>query len=183
MRTTLRKWFWIWDFDKEEKWLSEMAAKGFALVSVGFCRYEFEDCIPGEYNVRLEMLDSMPDHPESRKYIQFLEETGAEHVGSRIRWIYLRRKAECGHFDLFSDNESRIRHLGGIMHLLALLGGANLCIALGNFSIAFGVNETFSAVNAVCAGISLACAALMWFGWYRLARKRQKLQAEAQVFE
>ncbi len=29
--------FLVWDFDKEEKWLNEMAAKGLALTSVGFC--------------------------------------------------------------------------------------------------------------------------------------------------
>ena len=45
MRRTIRKWFWVWNFDKEEQWLNEMAAKGLCLVSVGFCKYEFEDCI------------------------------------------------------------------------------------------------------------------------------------------
>ena len=42
MRKTIRKWFWAWDFEKEEKWLNEMAAKGLALVGVGFCKYEFD---------------------------------------------------------------------------------------------------------------------------------------------
>ena len=52
MRTIIRKWFWAWDFDKEEAWLNEMASEGLALVSVGWCRYEFEPCEPGEYIVR-----------------------------------------------------------------------------------------------------------------------------------
>ena len=34
MRKTIRKWFWTWDFEKEEKWLNEMAAQGLALVGV-----------------------------------------------------------------------------------------------------------------------------------------------------
>ena len=25
---TMRKWFWVWDFEKEEEWLNEMALKG-----------------------------------------------------------------------------------------------------------------------------------------------------------
>ena len=25
-RKTIRKWFWVWDFEKEEDWLNEMAA-------------------------------------------------------------------------------------------------------------------------------------------------------------
>ena len=60
MRTTQYRWFWAWDFEKEEKWLNQMAAQGWALVSVGYCRYEFEACEPGSCAVRLELLDSLP---------------------------------------------------------------------------------------------------------------------------
>ena len=51
MRTTIRKWFWAWEFDKEEQWLADMAARGKALLSVRYATYEFEDCEPGEYAV------------------------------------------------------------------------------------------------------------------------------------
>lgn len=54
MRTVIHKVFFAWDFDKEERWLNEMAAKGFVLVAVGLCRYEFEDCIPGGYKIRID---------------------------------------------------------------------------------------------------------------------------------
>ena len=36
---------------KEEAWLNEMAAKGLTLVSVRFLAYEFENTLPGEYQV------------------------------------------------------------------------------------------------------------------------------------
>ena len=36
MRKVIHKWFAAWNFDKEERWLNEMAAKGLGLVSVGF---------------------------------------------------------------------------------------------------------------------------------------------------
>lgn len=92
MRQMIHKWFWIWDFDKEEKWLNEMAAKGLALTAVGWCRYEFEDCIPGEYKICVDFLDNHFGKVENEKYIEFLEETGAEHVGSMFRWAYFRKK-------------------------------------------------------------------------------------------
>ena len=107
MRQTIHKWFWVWDFEKEETWLNEMAAKGLCLVSVGFCKYEFEDRIPGEYRVCLQLLDKCPRHPESKKYIEFLETMGVEHTGSFTRWAYFRKKAVDGKFELFSDNDSR----------------------------------------------------------------------------
>ncbi len=45
-RKTLTRWFWVWQFEKEEDWLYEMAASGWVLESVGFCRYTFVRCEP-----------------------------------------------------------------------------------------------------------------------------------------
>ena len=53
MRKTVHKWFWAWEFDKEEKWLNEMAAKGLTLASMHFTKYMFEETDPGEYQIRL----------------------------------------------------------------------------------------------------------------------------------
>jgi hypothetical protein len=44
MRQVIRKWFWAWEFDKEEKWLCDMAAQGKALVSAPSS--QFSICIP-----------------------------------------------------------------------------------------------------------------------------------------
>ena len=101
-RKTVRKWFWVWDFDKEERWLNEMALQGWVLDGVGFCTYHFKKCEPGEYAVRLEM------RPHDESYIAFMEETGAEFVGRFTMWIYFRKKVEDGAFDLYSDIDSKI---------------------------------------------------------------------------
>lgn len=101
MRKVIHKCFFVWNFDKEEKWLCDMASKGFALVGVGFCRYEFENCDPGEYDVRLQLLNDRPNHPESQHYISFIEETGAEHVGSYCKWVYFRKRHQMGHLSCF----------------------------------------------------------------------------------
>jgi hypothetical protein len=37
------------DYEKEETWLNEMVAKGYALKNFVWCRYVFEPCEPGEY--------------------------------------------------------------------------------------------------------------------------------------
>ena len=69
---TIRKWFWVWEYEKEERWLNEMALEGWALQSVGWCRYTFERTEPGEYTIRLEMR--APDE----SYLDFMRESGAE---------------------------------------------------------------------------------------------------------
>lgn len=179
MRRTVRKWFFIWDFDKEERWLNEMAALGLCLVSVGWCRYEFEDCSPGEYGIRLELLKEKPEHPESVKYMEFLEETGAEHVGSYMRWIYLRKKKTDGDFRLFSDNDSRIRHLTRILQFTGALGLFNLLVCFYNLTLFFRWGTEINLIGL----LSLAIGAVSAFGYVKLWRKRKQLKQEQQLFE
>lgn len=110
MKHTVYKVFTIGAYEKEEKWLNEMAAKGMILTDVGICRYVFEEGTPGEYTYRLELLNHRPSHIESVSYIKFLEDAGVEHVGSYLRWVYLRKKTQDGTFELYSDVDSKIKH-------------------------------------------------------------------------
>lgn len=179
MRRAVYKLFWVWNFDKEEKWLNEMAAKGLALASVGFCRYEFEDCVPGEFKICLEFLDKSARSAENVKYIEFLEETGVEHVGTFKRWAYFRKRAAEDDFRLFSDNTSRIRHLTRVIGFIAFLLGLNLFMGCYNLFMYFFWRHAFSLVGIV----NLLIAALGSIGLLRLIRKRKKLKSEQQLFE
>ena len=178
MRKIVHKWFWVWNFDKEEKWLNEMAAKGLALTSVGFRRYEFEDCTPGEYKICLEFLENKFREAENTKYIEFLEETGAEHVGSFLRWAYFRKKGE-GEFKLFSDNTSKIKHLTRIIAFIALIAGVNFYIGCYNLFLYFSWGNAISLLGV----LNLLVAAFGGVGLIRLFRKRKKLKSEQQIFE
>lgn len=179
MRRMIRKLFFVWDFDKEETWLNEMAAKGLCLVSVGFCKYEFEDCIPGEYRICLQLLDELPKHPEMQKYIEFMEQTDAEHIGSFTRWVYFRRKASDGDFELFSDNTSRIKYLSSILSFIALIIGLNLYIGLYNLFVVFFLNSPFNYIGL----LNLAIGLFGLPGTIKLWKKRSRMKQEAQLFE
>ena len=112
------KFFSAGSYEKEEKWLNQMSAKGLNLVkTVGFS-YTFEDGTPGEYTYRLELLKYVPDHPESAKYMEFLAETGIEYVASYMRWVYLRKKKADGDFELYSDSASKMSHYKRIITLI-----------------------------------------------------------------
>ncbi len=179
MRHIMKKIFFVWDFDKEEKWLNEMAAKGLCLVSVGFCRYEFEDCLPGEYTIRMELLEKSPKKPESRKYIEFLEETGAEQVGAFSNWVFFRKKTAEGTFELFSDFDSRIKHLKRIVSTLTLVTVANLIIGIDNIFLFFMDSFLPNALGFVNLLIGL------WGVWgtRRIYKKKKKLEKDKQIFE
>lgn len=108
MKTTVRKLFY--NMENEEKWLNEMATKGMACTNISWGRYDFSQSQPGEYIYRIELLEDPPKHEKSRDYIAFLEENGIEVVDSYMNWIYLRKKATDGEFEIYSDIDSRIKH-------------------------------------------------------------------------
>ena len=179
MRKVIKKFFSAWNFDKEEKWLNEMAAKGLCLVAVGFCRYEFEECLPGEYAIRLELLEHHPSHPESAQYIAFMEETGAEQIGSYMRWVYFRKKTAEGSFELFSDFDSRIRHLKRIISLIGVLAGLNVWLGIYYIVLFFMLEQVINLIGFVSIAIGLWA---LW-GTARLMKKKKMLVREKQIYE
>ncbi len=181
MRRTVHKAFLVWNFDKEEKWLNEMAAKGLCLVSVGFCKYEFEDCEPGEYKICLQLLENLPNDPESRKYVEFLESTGAEHVGSYMRWVYFRKKTASGEFELFSDNASRVKYLSTVINFIAALTIANLLAGISNVLL-IGMGMEVTPINYL-GFLNIALAVWGAIGNMRLIKKRKKMKQDSQLYE
>ncbi len=166
-RQTIRKWFWVWDFDKEEKWLNDMAATGWTLDGVGWCRYDFKTTEADEYSIRIEMLDNAPSMSSSQEYIDFVEQTGAEYIGNMVKWVYFRKKKALGEFELFSDIDSKIKHLNRIITMLAIIGGANLLIGVMSF-----IRIDYLGL------INIACSILLGFATYLLWRKKKRLQNE-----
>jgi len=179
MRKIIHKWFWPWDFDKEEAWLNEMVSKGLCMISYGWCRYEFEKCEPGEYSIRLQMLENSHNHPESEQYLEFIESTGAEHIGSWWKWIYLRKKRSDGEFEIFSDFESKIKHLTLIMGLLLFIGLFNIFIGFMNLFMMINLESPGNSIGFLNVILGVICI----FGYIRLYRKRKKLKNDSVLFE
>lgn len=159
---TVRKWFWVWEFEKEEQWLNAMAMDGWTLDSVGLCTYRFRADAPGAYTIRMEM------HPPEAEYLRFMEETGAEYIGRIGQWLFFRKKTEEGVFEIFSDLDSRIRHIDRCGKILAAVGALSLIVGLG----ADGLGK-----------LNLVCAALLMYGLGRIHGKRERLAAQRQLTE
>ena len=182
MSNIVYKRFSIGGFEKEEKWLNEMSAKGMQLVSVGFCKYEFEQGTPSEYVYRLEFLDRLPLNAESVAYLKFMEETGVEHIASYMRWVYFRKKATDGPFELFSEISSKIKHYKRINHLLNVLIVFELTIAIIEFWAAWNkytVNGHW--IIFLCLGVFLTVVAVMIFFIGHPIRKVLKALKKEQI--
>lgn len=176
MKKTIVKLYWAWQFDKEEKWLNECSAKGLHLCDVGVFRYTFEEGTPGAYSHKLELLENWPTHPESVAYIRFLEDTGVEMVGSILRWVYFRKKTVDGPFDLFSDLDSRIKHLNRIIFLF-------LPIMFLEFSAGLSNLLMHNSSNRFIGVLALSVGCLLAYGSYVIHKKKQKLKKERMIYE
>lgn len=180
MRKVIHKIFWIWEYEKEEKWLNEMAAKGLSLAAVRLMAYEFETTQPGEYHVCLQALEHSLSHPETENYIHFLEDTGVEHVGNVLRTAYFRKRTADGDFALFSDKASRIRQLTYLITTIAVLLPMNVFNGFNNLLIYILQRQPVSLfVSILC----FLVAGFLVSGIVRLRTRLKKLKKEQQLFE
>ena len=159
------KWYWVWDYEKEEIWLNAMAQEGWALQRVGFATYYFEKTEPGEYVVRLEC------RKKDEGYVSFVTDMGAEYVGRVAMWVYFRRKSDLGEFELNSDLDSRIDQLTTIGRTLVLGGVGNLLIGLSNLR--------YNGIGV----INLLCAGFLAYVYGRIRGKKDELMRERQLHE
>lgn len=174
------------DYEKEEKWLNGMSARGMAMTDYSWCRYVFEEAPKGEWVYRIEMLENVPTHAESIAYLRFLEENGVEVVATYMRWVYLRKRASEGAFDLYSDLDSKLAHYKRVhMFFLALfimefgIGCSNLSIGLGNLLS----GNSVGIVNLVGSGMLFVLAAFFLFVLIPLRRKMKALRMEKMIRE
>lgn len=169
-------WKLYTDFEREENWLNEMSQKGLQLVSYTPGRYVFEEGAPGEYIYRIELLDQLPSHHESRAYIRFMEEAGAEYVDSILRWVYFRKRAADGPFELYTDRDSLITHRKRIMALYGVLGSVNVVTGINvvrNSTPGLGL---LPYVNLI---LGLLFASIAYGQWAKIRR----LKAEKDLFQ
>lgn len=104
------------DKDKEVTWLNEMAAKGWAMTGFSFCAYHFEPCAPGEYLYQVDFGGGA--FSVSEDYREFMSEAGVEIVSVWGPYVFLRRKAGEGSFELYTDVESKVEQYTKIRAML-----------------------------------------------------------------
>ncbi|MCL2200056.1 MAG: DUF2812 domain-containing protein, partial [Defluviitaleaceae bacterium] len=176
MSKIIYKFFAGWDYEKEENWLNMMSAKGKQLISVGICRYEFEDGEPNKYTYRYELLKNPSDHPESLEYIRFVEETGAEHIGSVEGWAYFRKETSAGEFNLFSDPSSIASYNMRMLRMVLGVGATQVILAFVLSALIAWIMGGWFFVSTFLAAIFLGFAVLCAFGAFRIKMKLSRLK-------
>lgn len=113
------KWFWAWEDEKEEAWLTEMSENGYHLKSIGFPGvYTFNT---GESRNYVYRLDFNTDRKGYQEYLQLFQDAGWEHIGEYGSWQYFRtRVTESEEPEIYTDNESKGKKYSRIMFFLII---------------------------------------------------------------
>jgi len=170
--TTVQKFklFWAWEDEKEEAWLSQMAAQGFHLVSPNpFGYYTFCQGEPRQVAYRLDYATSKYNTAE---YYQLFQDAGWEHVGQMGGWQYWRKPVGSGEEvpEIYTDNESKVqkyrRLLGVLIIFLPILS-----VSLNNMAL----RDNNPALEALTFFMFLV-AILLGYGIVRVALRIRALQ-------
>ncbi len=174
--------FAVWQWEEEEDWLNSMAEKGWHLVSVKLWRYEFEKGEPGSYQYRLEAMESGDmGSKKNQEYFAFVRDMGAEYIGHVLYWAYFRKVNDGEPFELFSDIDSKLKHMERFEKLplyMLPLTGVNLMNCINLF-----VNLNALFLGGLLLGLNAALLGLLCYGAYRMRVKRKELEEERQLHE
>ncbi len=160
-----------YDKDSEEQWINEMAKQGWALEKFFLGYYTFVPCKPGEYIYQIDLLDSWTG--DKQNFFSFMEEVGVEVVAQWYRWVYLRKQASEGRFELYTDTESKLRQYRRMLHFF-LVGAfiETLCLFVEIKSI-IQLQNLISWI--FCLAIALLLFAFLHVAW-KCGRKIQQLK-------
>jgi hypothetical protein len=99
------RWFWPWQDQQEEVWLTEMSQSGWHLASMaGPALYTFERGEPLPYVYRLDWQGQ-----SKRDYVQLFRDAGWELVLGYSGWHYFRKLVRPGEqTEIYTDIDSKI---------------------------------------------------------------------------
>lgn len=103
------RWKFTFDKDDEQDWLNDWCQRGWAMVSFCVGVVTFAPCQPGEYIYQIDLLPGKGLRADDYEgYVIFMNEMGVEVVQRWGRWVYLRKRAEEGPFEAYTDAESKL---------------------------------------------------------------------------
>jgi hypothetical protein len=166
MRRVIHKIFWIWQLEKEQAWINEMASHGYSLEHAGRLTFEFEETEPDKYIYKEIFLKGWGESAENVKYFKFLEEMGIKVVCyinyPGTCWVYIRALKEeyPNGIELYSDIDSKINYQKVMAGYLIFVIVFTLFASLLNLSVVVNSlvrHGMFMMLNAAATGI---CSAL-----------------------
>ena len=115
-----------------------------------------------------------------------MAENGVERVASWIRWVYFRKRASDGPFDIYSDIGSRIAHYKRIAMLWLPIMLCEIMLGFSNLSQGLdymGMTGHEPVYQFVMGIVLLGLGAAIFFAWNSLRLKIKRLRQEKTLRE
>ena len=120
---------WFVDFDKEEKYLNDMASSGWAFWHTNGIVYRFRKCEPGEFLYQID-FDEERSKEGIDDYVVFRSQCGDRFVHQWKQKLYWKREAASGPFEAQNNVAARLRLTNKAFHFhLKSLTGLTLLAA------------------------------------------------------
>lgn len=169
------------DFEKEEKWINEMVQSGWHLEKFFLGRFTFTKGEPGDSIYRNEFITGM-SVLEKKEYFEFLKDSGITIVHESGGWVYMKKAAAEGPFEIYTDTKSKIDYYKRILNIFLVLFFVNLSLGIMNVNI-YTDNSSIEIANASIGVINIAVALLIAVPIVKIMKRKKGLQEEQQFFE
>lgn len=163
------------DYEKEEKWVNEMAKEGWHLTDFNIGYYKFEKGAPGQYIYRNEMVNSLGAKGQVKDYLEFLQQSGVELVKTRGMWAYFRKATADGPFELYSDTSSKLAYMKRIFLWFFFFFLLNFYFTISNI----GEESVF---RVILGSLNLLAAILLFIPIVKVGKKIGQLKKNLDLF-
>lgn len=133
----MKKFRLYYDKDKEEAFLNDMSAKGYAMKRFFLGLYTFEKSQPGEYTYRVDVISDKTTEQRNELY-DLIRDSGGELVQTWGIWAIFRKK---GYFELYTDPESQIKQFRRIHKIFIRLAIVEFLLSIPQWYNALQIKE------------------------------------------
>ena len=171
------RWKFTFDKDEEQVWLNDYARQGWAMTRFCVGVVTFAPCQPGEYIYQIDLLPGKGLQADDYEgYVIFMDEMGVEVVQRWGRWVYLRKRAEEGPFEVYTDVESQLALYRRIRSLFLWALVVEACCSISGFSSLVRFPDDMFARGL--AGLYIVILAVFLRAVWQCTRKIRELERQ-----
>ncbi|MGZ5199766.1 MAG: DUF2812 domain-containing protein [Telluria sp.] len=167
----------VWQDDREERWLRDMARQGLHLVTASpFCRYVFRRGAPADIAYRLDYVRNARRDPG---YYQLFQDAGWDHVLSCMGWQYWRKSADGTEPEIFTDGASKADRLRRVRNSLVAVAVPSLSVICFNPAYWQAAGRLSSGTHLGVAAITVTLAAIYVYIFSKLNQRIRAISSPA----
>ncbi|GFN32175.1 DUF2812 domain-containing protein [Paenibacillus xylaniclasticus] len=170
----------VWNYEKDEAWLTELSAQGLHLVRPGLFRNRFETDVNQRYVYKLD-YHQLKSRKELDAYLVLFEDLGWEHTSSFLGWHYFRKPyVEGQSYNIYTDRTSLIHLWKRVQLMLFGIALANIPMLVLNLMNLFRYERASEIISSVIFSVTILQAVvllLLLYGCLRFQNKMKRLTA------